>query len=185
MKPIRQDTLERFMTLAGERLDGDWVIIGGSVLPLLGIEHRVTLDIDLASCNPETSQRSLVALMELAQEIGLPVEGINQAAAYFLEKIPNWRQDLVRVHTGSRANFFRPNLALFLRLKITRLSESDLEDCLQFLRKRSDECEDRSCRALIAEINSLSHSCQETDKKQRYRNLEKALRKGARLGKTI
>lgn len=28
--------LKRFVELAGERLEGDWVILGGAVVPLLG-----------------------------------------------------------------------------------------------------------------------------------------------------
>jgi hypothetical protein len=135
---ITEKHLKRFLKIAGNRLSGDWVIIGGSVIPLIGGAYRVTNDIDLSG--PETAtQKDTVTLMEIAQEIGLPVEAINQAGAFFLKKVPSWRKQLVVVHRGKKASFFRPNATLYLLLKIPRFSESDLTDCITLIHKHPEE----------------------------------------------
>ena len=132
MTAIDQTLLGRFVTLAVERLEGDWVVLGGTVLPLLGIEHRVTLDIDVAG--PDTAgNRELLILMGIADELGLPVETINQAATFFLHRVPDWPALLVPLQTGAKARLFRPNATLFILLKMARLSETDLSDCLHML----------------------------------------------------
>ena len=85
--------LKRFVSLASQRLRGDWVVLGGAVLPLLGVEQRITLDIDIAG--PETAtNRETLELMNIADELDLPVESINQAAAFFLHRIPGWNDRL-------------------------------------------------------------------------------------------
>lgn len=124
--------MQRFVQAAGERLSGNWVIIGGAVLPLSGIEHRVTVDIDIAG-PVKSTQAEMLILMEISENLGLPIEAVNQAGAFFLHKIPNWEESLVEIHRGKKATIFRPNVNLFIRLKIARLSEADLEDCLVFL----------------------------------------------------
>lgn len=125
--------LKKFLELASKRLKGSWVVIGGSVLHALNLEPRPTLDIDLAG--PETAtQEDTIALMEIAESIGLPVEAINQAGAFFLRKISGWEKDLVLLYKGKKATFLRPNATLFTLLKVVRLSESDLDDCLAMIK---------------------------------------------------
>lgn len=70
MSTVSAQLMARFVSLAAERLEGAWVIMGGAVLPLVGVEHRVTLDIDVAG--PDTADMAqTLALMEIAVEIGL------------------------------------------------------------------------------------------------------------------
>jgi hypothetical protein len=184
MQPITGTKLREFLNIAGDRLKGDWVIVGGSVLPLLGIEHRVTLDIDLASCDADSSQRTMITVMDIAQELGLPVEAINQAAAYFLEKIPDWRSHLVLVHQGKQAKFFRPNTRLFIQLKISRLSESDLADCLKILSKTTpEERAQPNYGPLLSAIKALAARSLDSDKKARYRDLQEALVSSMKKGR--
>lgn len=132
MKTIDRKLIERFVRRAADLLSGDWVIIGGTVLPLLGRDYRVTQDIDCVSCD-DAPQSETLKLMEIAEELGLPVEAINQAGAYFLKKVPHFEKRLVEVATGKKGRILRPDLGLFLELKIARLSESDLQDCLEFI----------------------------------------------------
>ena len=132
------DLLERFLDLAVDRLDGDWVIIGGMVLPLVGIQHRVTLDIDVAG--PEGNQQTL-ELLQIAVAIGLAPEAMNQTAAFFLHRIPGWEHHLIPVRKGLRATFHRPDATLYVLLKLARLTATDLGDCLQYLRWASDQNE--------------------------------------------
>ena len=134
---FRFKVLEKISNTAADELKGDWVLIGGTLLPALGIDHRVTTDIDLVSLESGESNESVkstLQLMQLAENMGLAIETINQAALYFLEKIPGYRDSLVLLHTGKKGRIYRPNATLFLLLKIKRLSESDLQDCLQWLK---------------------------------------------------
>lgn len=131
MKAIDRKLLAKLMKMAGSRLTGDWVLIGGTVLPLVGIDYRVTTDIDLVGTETK-QQEQLLELMEMASELGLSVETINQAGAFFLHKIKDFKKHLCLVHEGPSARLFRPDLYLFIRLKIGRLSESDLTDCLEY-----------------------------------------------------
>ncbi len=133
MTLLNYKTLKRFVELAGDRLVGDWVIMGGTVLPLLGIEHRTTNDIDIAG--PEDAgNEGLFALMSIAEQLGLPVETINQAGAYFLHRIDGWQNEIILLHRGESASIHRPGATLFILLKIGRMTESDLADCIEFLR---------------------------------------------------
>ena len=133
MRPLDPQLLKEFIRRAADRVEGDWVVIGGTVLPLLGVGDRATLDIDLIPVG-EASQSDILDLMEIAEQMGLPVEAVNQAGAYFLKKIPDFKDHLILLHEGSRAQIFRPDPTLYIRTKVYRLSESDLEDCLAFLR---------------------------------------------------
>ena len=151
MKGLDQATLRRFVELAGERLTGDWVVIGGCVLPLLGIEHRVTVDIDMAGPD-ETDMRQMWILMEIAEELGLPVETINQVGGFFLRLVEDWRDHLVEIHRGERATLHVPDATLFLLLKLRRLTESDLGDCRAMVhraRREGDPLDVARLRAAI------------------------------------
>jgi hypothetical protein len=133
MKPIDKKLLAKFVQMAGDRLKGDWVIIGGTVLPLVGVHHRVTVDIDIVG-PPDAGQEQTLVLMEICESLGLPVEAVNQAGAFFLRRIEGWERDLVVVHRGESAAIYRPSATLFILLKLTRLTESDLMDCLELLK---------------------------------------------------
>lgn len=132
MRPVDGQLLRRFVTLAGERLKGDWVVIGGAVLPLLGAEHRTTLDIDIAGPD-EADMGQMLVLIEIAEEIGLSAAGVNQAGSHFLRLVDDWRDHLVVVHRGSSATIHVPDPTLFLLLKLRRLSESDLLDAVRMI----------------------------------------------------
>ena len=172
MKNINSELLEKFIGLAGKRLSGDWIILGGTVLPLLGIDHRTTVDIDLARAEKSGDDQSL-ELMQIAEDIGLPPEAVNPAASFFLHKISDWRENLVLVSKGSKAKIYRPNGTLFLLLKISRLSESDLADCLEMLKycKKNKEAIDlsRLQKALTVEIQKCESS--DPEKVKRLKSL--------------
>ena len=133
MRGLDTRTLQRFVELVGKRLEGRWIVIGGAVFPLLGVTHRVTVDIDIAG--PEDAARSqTLTLMDLTEELGLPVEAINQAGDFFLRRIRGWEDHLVEIHRGPRASIQLPDATLFLLLKLNRLSEADLGDCEEMLK---------------------------------------------------
>ena len=132
MTVLTNKLLQKFLKLAGKKLKGDWIIMGGTVLPLLGVNYRVTVDIDLVAIGGDSNSQNL-SLMSIADELGLPVETINQAGEYFLSKIKDVDSNLIELYCGESARMFRPNLYLYLKLKISRLTETDCTDCLKYI----------------------------------------------------
>lgn len=140
MTALDSRLLKKLLDAAVETLDGEWILLGGTLLPALGVETRPTVDVDLVSLKKSSNEQSL-KLMALAESLGLPVETINQAAGYFLEKSGYTRKDLIVLKKGKRATLFRPTVTLFWKLKINRLSEADLGDCLRYLKFSRDQRE--------------------------------------------
>lgn len=136
---IDSKILNKFLKEAKEKLSGDWVIIGGTVLPLLGIDYRVTIDIDFIKLDFNTNNNETIQLMDIAQKLGLPVESINQAGAYFLSKLDEVEDHLILIEKSKKCRIFRPDIYLFFKLKLERMTETDFEDCLEFIKHFPDE----------------------------------------------
>ena len=153
MTGVTPDHLHRFVERAAARLRGDWVLLDGAVLPLLGLEIRVTLDIDVAGPDGAT-QADVVTLLEIAVECGLPPEAVNTAGAFFLRALPGWRDDLVVVRRGEHGRILRPGTTLFVRTKLDRLSTADLADCLALLRHATGQGAPPDRDRLRAEIDA-------------------------------
>ena len=66
MKELSSKLLKKFLIQAGKTLEGEWILIGGTVLPLLGLDFRITTDIDLIPLNKKSNNESTLALMKLA-----------------------------------------------------------------------------------------------------------------------
>ncbi len=132
-KNLTPKKLKEFISLVSKNLKGEWVLIGGTVLPLLGVHHRITVDIDLIGKNNKERAQQL-ELMKLAEKLKIPAETINQAGALFLEKIKGFEKKLEILLESKECKIYRPNLSLFLELKLERLSESDKEDCLEMIK---------------------------------------------------
>ena len=165
MNSINQKLMKKFTKLATQRLEGDWILIGGSLLPLLGSQNRVTNDIDFFS-KTGADHKTTLQLFDLAEELGLPVEAINQAAAHFLFKQKKWKDHLVLVQKGKKGSLYRPDRTLYLLLKIGRLSTSDLQDCIEFLRLCQHEeilfDSQQINSAIKKELNKPPHSAKRT-----------------------
>jgi hypothetical protein len=147
---INSKLMEKFIAKVLTKLEGEWVIIGGTVLTLLGIDERVTMDIDMVLINNKTSNAQSIKLMEIAEGLGLPVEAINQAGEYFLSKVDGFQDHLVLFAESKKCKIYRPDAFLFLKLKLSRASETDLSDCLAFLKHNEGEA-----RALKKELLKL------------------------------
>jgi hypothetical protein len=50
---INSKIIKKFISKALTKLDGEWLIKGVTVLSLLGIDERVTMDIDMVSIKEE------------------------------------------------------------------------------------------------------------------------------------
>jgi hypothetical protein len=128
---LERQRIQQLIEAAGERLTGEWVLVGGALAALWLSPERVTEDVDLVSISDLPERR--YQLMDFALDHGLPIEAVNSAADFFLRRIPGWTDDLELLHAGSRARILRPTPTLFLLLKCERLSEADLSDCLALL----------------------------------------------------
>lgn len=160
MTSINSKISKKFLDLASKELRGNWVVMGGAVMVLLGVSERFTVDIDLAA--PETAtQADSLKLMEIAEQIGLAPEAINQAGAFFLNRIPHWKENLVPIIKNSKFSLSRPNSFLFLQLKIVRLSESDLSDCINML--TIEPVNQKQAQILKSEIARLSWNAKATN----------------------
>lgn len=129
---ITVEQYEKFLTQIVKELEANWLLIGGSLLYLLKTSERTTADIDLCPIDELTNEKRL-NLMDIAQKCGLGIESINPAADYFLRKIPNWKNSITIYLTGEKGNIYRPSIELYFKLKMNRRTESDIDDCLNYL----------------------------------------------------
>ena len=146
MVPLRFDRsrIQALLELAGDRLTGEWLLIGGAAAAAWFAPVRTTEDIDLIGLGGSQAER--LALMELAETASIPIEAVNTAADFFLRRVDGWRDQIVPLHRGACATVYRPSATLFLLLKIDRLSAVDLDDCLALVQhcERSREAIDRT-----------------------------------------
>jgi hypothetical protein len=174
MSVIDRSAAGRFVRLAADRLEGEWVLIGGALLPLLGIPGRTTLDIDIAG-PADAGPGASLALMEIAERVGLPVEAVNQAGAFFLRRIDGWQDHLLPVRRGRRASILRPDATLFVLLKLPRLTESDLSDCLAYLGYSCRNAQPPDAPALLAALRKARRQKSDPGRRKRLGLLRAAV----------
>jgi hypothetical protein len=136
---MNQKTMKKFIEIASETLTGEWVVIGGTVMAVLGIDYRVTVDIDFVNLKNKNTNTDSLMLMEIAEKLGLPVESINQAGAYFFSKITDAEDHLVVIKKTSCCTIYRPDVYLFVKLKLGRFTQTDLDDCLVMIKHHKEE----------------------------------------------
>lgn len=124
--------IERVVAAIADGLEGDWLLVGGALAALWLEPRRVTEDIDVIGLGDRPGAR--LQLMELVASLGLPIESVNSAADFFVQRIDGWERELEVFRTGARGRILRPTPTLFLLLKLRRLSERDLDDCLAAIR---------------------------------------------------
>jgi hypothetical protein len=125
---LDRNRLQQVVEAVAERLAGDWLLIGGALAALWLEPRRTTEDVDIVGLVGTIDER--LALMRLAAELGLPVEALNSAADFFVRRIDGWRDELELFRAGTKGRIYRPTVTLFLLLKLERLTEHDLADCL-------------------------------------------------------
>lgn len=126
---LDRERLEALLSAMTERLHGDWLLVGGALAALwLDEPGRTTEDVDLIGLSGAPEER--LTLMQFAQEMGLPIEAVNSAADFFVRRIPGWQEEIELFRSGQKSRIYRPTATLFLLLKLDRLSEQDLADCV-------------------------------------------------------
>lgn len=84
-----------------DRLPGEFLLIGGALVALWIEPRRVTEDIDIIGFDGDSRQR--LALMDLAHDLGLPIEAVNSPARS-AELGCSQRSRVTRATTASAAN---------------------------------------------------------------------------------
>ena len=153
MKPLNpaldRERLEAFLRAAEKRLEGEWLLVGGALVCLWLEPRRVTEDVDMLGLRGTMEER--LALMSLAEDLGLPVEAVNSAADFFVRRIEGWRDEIEVFRKTEQMTLYRPSTTLFLLLKIHRLSEADLSDCIALVKRaRADRLRMDTGRVLAA-----------------------------------
>lgn len=133
--------IDEVITAVAERVAGDFLLVGGGAVAMWLEPRRVTEDIDIIGFNGDARER--FALMDVASDLGLPIETVNSAADFFVFRIPDWRSHVVPLRRGRSGTVYRPDATLLLLLKVGRLSETDFDDCCAVLRVDADSV-DRS-----------------------------------------
>jgi hypothetical protein len=153
--PLRFDRsrIQSLLELAGDRLTGEWLLIGGAAAAAWFAPVRTTEDIDLIGLGGLQAER--FALMELAASAAIPIEAVNTAADFFVRRIEDWRDQLVLLHRGASATIYRPSATLFILLKLTRLSAVDLDDCLALVEHCEESGEGIDRARIRARIDAL------------------------------
>jgi len=138
--------IEEIVTAVADRLEGRWLLVGGAFVALTYEPDRVTEDVDLVGM--EGTQGERYALLDLAFDLGLPVEAVNSAADFFVRRIEGWADEVEVLRVGARATVYKPTSTLFLLLKVARMSERDLRDCEALLARGGPFDRDRVLAAL-------------------------------------
>ncbi len=124
---VNRDSIPALFEAIARDISGDWVLVGGALLCVLGLTDRVTIDIDLVPLGKVTN-RDQLAVMEIAEKNGFPPEAVNFGAEYFVKKQKGWEKELVLLRDTGKARIYRPTKRLFRRLKEGRATETDLAD---------------------------------------------------------
>jgi hypothetical protein len=148
--------IEALVEAVVERLDGEWLLIGGALVALWLEPRRVTEDVDIVGLRGTADER--YDLLTLADDLGLPVEAVNSAADFFVRRIAGWKDEIEVWKRGSRSVVYRPTTTLFLLLKMRRLSEQDLLDCRAALDHAPAETRALDRARVAAAIDALDPS---------------------------
>jgi hypothetical protein len=150
---VDRQRIDAVVQAVADRLDGEWLLVGGSLVALWIDARRTTEDVDLVPVRGGNDAR--MALLGLAADLKLPVEALNSAADFFVERIPRWTDEIAILRKGSRGTVYRPSPTLFVLLKIRRLSEEDLADCVAMLDKAAKESLPFDAVRVVREMDSL------------------------------
>ncbi len=163
---ITSEQYQNFIGRVVDELEGDWLVTGGSLLAMINSEYRVTSDIDICPIDEMTNEKRL-HLMDIADQLKLPIEAINPAADFFVRQIPNWKSSIVLMKKGQKGQLYRPDIELYFNLKLSRLSESDFEDCLLFYNWHKDNKIQFNKEKLIQLVNEKKVDSINLDKIQK------------------
>jgi len=129
--------IETLLTEICQKIGGEWLLIGGSLVILEFDGERATEDIDLVQIRAvgKSEAKAQDELFRAAFRIGLDPETVNSAARFFVSEVPGWESEILPFRTGPVGTVFRPSLTLFVALKMRRGTEIDLGDVKAAVKK--------------------------------------------------
>lgn len=110
-----------------QKVGGEWMLLGGSLIAYDVDSTRGTEDIDLVRIDAQSPAQK-VELMQEMLKLGISVEQFNSSVDFYVNQIANWKEHKVLLSSGARGKIFRPSLSLFAILKLRRGTPLDLED---------------------------------------------------------
>ena len=121
------DSILKFLC---DELGGDWFLTGGSLVRLEFDAQRGTEDMDLVRIRDElqSEERSRTRLFQWLMQNQLGPEWVNTAVEPFVKRVPNWENEVIELRSGKLGRVFRPNLTLFIYLKLGRGTSADWKD---------------------------------------------------------
>tara|TARA_Y100000590_G_scaffold458480_1_gene613293 strand:- start:1182 stop:1709 length:528 start_codon:yes stop_codon:yes gene_type:complete len=151
---IKSELMNLFLKEAEKKLEGEFILIGGALLPALGIETRVTTDIDIIRVKETSDHQYLMHAFKIAEKLGFPPEAINFAAEFFFQKQKAKKNELILFYKKGKFILYRPSCFLYFRLKVVRLSPSDLIDCKNYLKWCFENSELKEIQKIINYLES-------------------------------
>lgn len=130
MSGVDSEKLRQVLGGICQKIGGDWLLAGGSLVQLLFDSNRGTQDIDLVNIRHDHLAETPLQteLFLLAKSLGLTPENLNSAVSFFVRQVPGWQSQIVEIAAGPKGKIYRPTLTLFVYLKLGRASEIDLAD---------------------------------------------------------
>lgn len=89
---LDKERISGLLDQLGNRLVGQWLLVGGALVSIWVEPRRVTEDIALVGLTGATNER--FALMDAVFSLGLPVEAVNSAADFFMRN--RWQRQQYR-----------------------------------------------------------------------------------------
>lgn len=133
MTALDSRVVDEILAYLCDDLGGDWLLTGGALVRLEFDAERGTEDVDLVRIRhrelSDEAARSL--LFKKVMALGLGPEWVNTAVEPFVREVPDWEVQTVEIRDGKKGRVFRPNLTLFVYLKLRRCSEVDLQDIVK------------------------------------------------------
>lgn len=173
LETLDRQRLEELLTRLTDTVEGDWLLVGGALVALWLEPRRVTEDVDLVGLAGGEDER--FRLMEFAEAAGLPIEAVNTAADFFVRRVDGWRDEIEIFRAGRRGRIYRPTPTLFLLLKMRRLSERDLADCLAMIREAHAQSLPLASERILSALAALPSDVEPAVLRNRTR-LARALR---------
>ena len=135
---MESSKISKILEFLCQNVGGDWLLVGGALVQIELSSERATEDIDLALISHPTKSEA-VAQNELfqysMQQLQIGPESVNLAVMPFLNGFLGWQTECKILKSGTNGNIFRPNLTLFIALKLGRASAIDLKDIRLALEK--------------------------------------------------
>lgn len=135
-----------------QKVGGDWLLLGGSLVQLEYDGGRATEDIDLVQIrhSHHSEVRAQDELFKAAHRQGLDPEQVNSAAKFFISELKGWESEILPLAHGPAGRVFKPTLTLFVATKLRRASEIDQQDVIYALEKEGRASfDEEKFRALV------------------------------------